>query len=115
MKSIEEKMKNMTERKNLIESGEIFLGLELGSTRIKAVLIDVKGKVLETGGYDWENQFVDGIWTYDLDEVWKGIQECYKDLRINVKESYQTSLTTIKAIGISGMMHGYLPFDKDGK
>lgn len=114
MKSIEEKMKSMIERKNLIESGEIFLGLELGSTRIKAVLIDAKGKVLETGGYDWENQFVDGIWTYDLDEVWKGIQECYQDLRIHVKESYQTSLTTIKAIGISGMMHGYLPFNKDG-
>lgn len=105
---------DVVERKKLIESGKIYMGMELGSTRIKAVLIDLEGQVLETGGYDWENQLEDGIWTYELAEVWKGIRECYQDLRKRVRERYNTSLKLIKAIGISGMMHGYLPFDKEG-
>ena len=62
-----------------IESGKAVLGIELGSTRIKAVLVDQMGTVIETGGFDWENSLVNGIWTYSLEEVWTGIQACYKN------------------------------------
>ena len=68
----------MQEDKRSIQSGNVSLGIELGSTRIKAVLIDNSGKTLVSGGYEWENQFIDGIWTYDLELVWKGLQQAYK-------------------------------------
>ena len=68
------------ETKQIILEGKTALGVEFGSTRIKAVLIDEKGTPLASGSYEWENQYVDGIWTYDLDRVWKGLQECYQDL-----------------------------------
>lgn len=89
------------------------LGLELGSTRIKAVLLDENFQTIASGGYDWENQFVNGIWTYSLEEVHKGLQGCYADLAANVQEKFNISLTTVGAIGISGMMHGYLAFDEE--
>ena len=79
-------MNSLNEVKKIIESGKAVLGIELGSTRIKAVLVDQMGLVIETGGFDWENSLIDGIWTYSLDEVWTGIQECYKDLSERVKE-----------------------------
>lgn len=88
------------------------LGIELGSTRIKGVLIDECGKVLGTGGYQWENQLIDGVWSYDLDLVWEGISRCYADLKFEINRRYDTILTEVGSIGISGMMHGYLAFDK---
>lgn len=101
------------ETKQIILEGKTALGVEFGSTRIKAVLIDEKGTPLASGSYEWENQYVDGIWTYDLDRVWKGLQECYQDLLSDVKKQYDTEITTIGSIGFSAMMHGYLAFDKD--
>lgn len=89
------------------------IGIELGSTRIKSVLINNEHEVLAQGDYVWENSLVNGIWTYSLSEVKEGLQACFKSLKDNVKEKYDISLTTTGAIGISGMMHGYLPFDKD--
>ena len=91
------------------------LGIEFGSTKIKAVLIGQDHTPIASGGYDWENQLVDGIWTYSLEEVHKGMRACYADLARNVREKFGQDLTEVGAIGISGMMHGYLPFDRDGK
>lgn len=89
------------------------MGIELGSTRIKAVLIDQEHNVLASGDYTWENAYVNSIWTYSLEDVRQGLQECFAELRRDVKNRYDTELATCGAIGISGMMHGYLPFDKD--
>lgn len=91
------------------------LGIELGSTRIKAVLIDENHIPVAAGSHEWENRLVDGVWTYSLEQVHSGLQACYEDLRRDVREKYQTELTETGAIGVSGMMHGYLPFDKNGK
>ncbi len=90
------------------------LGIELGSTRIKAVLIDEKHLPIASGSHDWENQYVDGVWTYSMDAIHQGVQACFADLKRDVKEKFGVVLTEVGAIGISGMMHGYLPFDKDG-
>ena len=90
------------------------IGIEFGSTRIKAVLMDENHLPVASGSYDWENQFVDGIWTYSMDEIHKGMHECYADLARDVKEQFGTDLTKVGALGISGMMHGYLPFDAEG-
>lgn len=73
------------------------------------------GTVIETGGFDWENSLVNGIWTYSLEEVWTGIQKCYKDLSDKVKEKYDITIKRLASMGISAMMHGYLPFNKEGK
>ena len=91
------------------------LGIELGSTRIKAVLIDEKQLPIASGDFEWENQFVDGIWTYSMDMVHTGVQTCFANLKADVKAKYGEELTTVGAIGVSAMMHGYLPFDKDGR
>lgn len=103
------------EAKEIITAGKTALGIEFGSTRIKAVLVDEAGKVLASGSHDWENQYVNDIWTYSLDAVWKGLQDCYQDLAGSVKATYGLALETIGSIGFSGMMHGYLPFDKAGE
>ena len=99
----------------LIEAGDASLGLELGSTRIKAVLVAPTSETIAVGSYGWENERQDGIWTYALSAVWEGIAACYLDLAQNVTERYGVKLRKIGAMGISAMMHGYLPFDKDGK
>lgn len=91
------------------------LGIELGSTRIKAVLLDEKHMPIASGSYEWESALVNGIWTYALPDVHTGLQACYADLKRDVNEKFGLELTTVGAIGVSGMMHGYLPFDKDGK
>ena len=101
--------------KEAIRQGKTALGIEFGSTRIKAVLIDGAGKVLAVGIHDWENSFENGIWTYHLDEIYDGLQRCYHALKQSVKERYGLTLTRVGSIGISAMMHGYMPFDKDGK
>ncbi len=99
--------------KACIEEGKAVLGIELGSTRIKAVLIDENHHPVAQGGYSWENQLKDGIWTYSLEQVWIGLQSCYRELKENVAETYGVTLKTFKAMGFSAMMHGYLVFDKD--
>ena len=99
----------------MIDLKKTVLGIELGSTRIKAVLIDENHIPIASGDYEWENQLVNGIWTYSLEDVHTGIRTCFADLKADVKTRYGTELTTVGAIGVSAMMHGYLPFDKDGK
>ena len=101
--------------KQAIIDGKTFLGIELGSTRIKAVLIDENHVPIASGAFDWENQLVDGIWTYSLDDTWKGMQSCFADLVSDVQKLYGTGLEKTGAIGISAMMHGYIVFDKDEK
>ena len=88
------------------------LGIEFGSTRIKAVLIDPENHPIAQGSHTWENQLVDGLWTYSIEEIWYGLQDCYADLRANVKKQYDTEIETLAAIGVSAMMHGYMAFDK---
>ncbi len=99
---------------NAIARGETVLGIEFGSTRIKAVLIGKDHAPIVAGSYEWENRYENGIWTYRLEELWSGLQESYRKLRTAVFEQYNTPLETIGAIGFSGMMHGYLAFDQDG-
>jgi len=103
----------VVDKKLLIEQGKTSLGIEFGSTRIKAVLIAEGGEPLASGSYEWENQLVNGIWTYSLDDVWKGLQDCYQDLLADVKKQYDAEITQIGSIGFSAMMHGYLAFDKE--
>ena len=91
------------------------LGIEFGSTRIKAVMIDDHYLPIASGSYEWENRLVDGIWTYSMDDIHNGLRACYADLKKDVKEKFGSTPDTFAAIGISGMMHGYLPFDKDGR
>src|SRR5699024_3463542 len=99
--------------KELIQAGRTSLGIEFGSTRIKAVLIDEKANTLATGNFDWENQLSDGIWTYSLDYIWRGLQECFQSLMTDVKQNYGIQLETIGALGFSAMMHGYMAFDHE--
>jgi sugar (pentulose or hexulose) kinase len=99
--------------KNSIISGKTVLGIELGSTRIKAVLIGEDNTPIASGSHDWENSYVNNIWTYSLEDVWKGIQDSYQKLVSSVKEQYGVTLETIGAIGFSAMMHGYMVFNKE--
>ena len=97
-----------------ITAGNTFLGVELGSTRIKAVLLGQDYVPLASGSFTWENRYENGYWTYHLDEVWTGIAVCYRELKQNVLQKYGVTLNTVGAMGFSGMMHGYLPFDAAG-
>lgn len=105
----------MSMGKEAILNGETSLGIELGSTRIKAVLIDGSYKAVAVGTYDWENSLENGIWTYSLEDVWKGLQGSYASLKKEVLDKYGVKLTKVGSIGISAMMHGYLVFDKEGE
>lgn len=99
----------------IIESGQASLGIELGSTRIKAVLIAPDTSVLASGDYTWENKLENGIWTYSLDDVWAGLRSAYSQLSRDAAEKYGVKITKLNALGFSAMMHGYLPFDKNGE
>ncbi|MBQ1973347.1 MAG: ATPase, partial [Paraprevotella sp.] len=101
-----------TNAKATIEAGKAILGIEFGSTRIKAVLIDENNTPIAQGSHTWENQLVDGLWTYSIDAIWAGVQDCYADLRSNVKVQYDTEIIKLGGIGISAMMHGYMAFNK---
>lgn len=101
--------------KSVIENGKTALGIELGSTRIKGVLVDFQGKVLAVGIHDWENSLVDNIWTYSLEEIHTGVRRCYSSLRQAVEKEYGVVLKNMGAIGVSAMMHGYMALDKDGR
>ena len=105
----------LTTNAEIIARGESFLGIELGSTRIKAILISPDHSLLAAGSFEWENKLKNGLWTYSLDDAWRGVQTSYAELTAQVKERYEISIKKIAGIGISGMMHGYLPFDKDGR
>lgn len=104
---------NMSRVKEAIKNGKTVLGIEFGSTRIKAVLIGEDYAPIAMGTYDWENRLDQGIWTYTLQDIWTGLQDCYADLAADVKEKYDEELTTVGAIGFSAMMHGYMAFDKE--
>ena len=106
---------NISDVRKVITEGKTVLGIELGSTRIKGVLLDDKNEMLASGGHTWENRLEDGVWTYHLEDVWTGLQACFADLKKNVKETYDVELQTIGAMGISAMMHGYLVFDENDK
>ncbi|OQB20410.1 MAG: L-fuculokinase [Firmicutes bacterium ADurb.Bin182] len=101
--------------KSIIQNGETYLGIELGSTRIKAVLIDKEHNRVAEGSESWENRFENGIWTYSLDDIWSGIRKCYLQLYSDVYDKFGVKLEKVGAIGISAMMHGYMAFSKDGK
>src|SRR5512138_1113429 len=103
-----ERPMNRTDTQKAIESGQTALGVELGSTRIKAVLIGADHAPIASGSYEWENQYENGVWTYRLDDVWAGLQESYRQLSAEVFEMYGLPLTTTGAMGFSAMMHGYL-------
>ena len=104
----------MTARQT-IESGKAILGIEFGSTRIKAVLIDQENKPIAQGSHEWENQLVDGLWTYSTEAIWYGVEDCYADLRRNVKRENDCEIEQLASIGISAMMHGYMAFGPNGK
>jgi hypothetical protein len=108
-------MENKEQIKGAIESGKAVLGLEFGSTRIKAVLIDEEHHPIASGDHEWENRLDNGIWTYTLADIWTGLRDSYEKMAKDVKEKYDVVLTDIGAIGFSAMMHGYMAFDKDGE
>ncbi|GIO35557.1 ATPase [Paenibacillus antibioticophila] len=101
--------------KQALTAGETSLGIELGSTRIKAVLINRQFETIASGSYEWENQLVDGYWTYSLTEITKGLQEAYRELSQEVEQRHGVKLTRIGSIGFSAMMHGYMAFDSNGE
>ncbi|KKI92078.1 ATPase [Bacillus sp. SA1-12] len=101
--------------KNSIENGKTVLGVELGSTRIKAVLIGEDHIPIASGSHDWENSYVNNIWTYSIEDIWKGVQDSYQKMANDVKQKYGVTLKTVGAIGFSAMMHGYMVFDEEGK
>ncbi|MBD5303691.1 MAG: FGGY-family carbohydrate kinase [Bacteroides sp.] len=100
--------------KETIKQGKAVLGIEFGSTRIKAVLIDENNKPIAQGSHEWENKLVNNLWTYSIEAIWHGVQDCYSDLRNEVKDRYGVEIESLAAIGVSAMMHGYMPFDKEG-
>lgn len=103
----------MGNAKNSILTGKTALGIEFGSTRIKAILIDENHEVIASGGHSWENKLVNNIWTYDLEDVWAGLQDCYRDLTEDVKKKYDVVLESVGSIGFSAMMHGYMAFNEN--
>lgn len=98
-----------------INTGSTYIGIEFGSTRIKAVLIDDSFSVLASGAHTWENRLENGYWTYSLDDIKNGLQDAYAELARDVRDKFGETLTTVGAIGISAMMHGYMPFNKEGE
>lgn len=98
-----------------IENGLSFLGIEFGSTRIKAVVIDEEHRPIAEGAHEWENRYENGVWTYSLEDIRTGLQDCYADLKRNIREKYGVTVKRFAAIGFSAMMHGYMVFDKNGE
>ena len=103
------------EAKAAILANKTALGIEFGSTRIKAVLVDDKNQPIASGAHEWENRYENGVWTYSLDDIWTGIQDCYQDMAKDVKAKYDVELESVGAFGVSAMMHGYMPFNKEGE
>ena len=105
----------MSNVKEIIESGKAYLGIEFGSTRIKAVLIDEEHNPIASGSHTWENRYENGLWTYSLDDIWAGLQDSYRDMAENVQKEYGVTIKKLGAIGFSAMMHGYMAFDREEK
>ena len=103
------------EAKAAILANKTALGIEFGSTRIKAVLVDDKNQPIASGAHEWENRYENGVWTYSLEDIWTGIQDCYQDMAKDVKAKYDVELESVGAFGVSAMMHGYMPFNKEGE
>ena len=101
--------------KRELQYGSTVLGVEFGSTRIKAVLIGSEHEPIAMGTHEWENRLEGNIWTYSMEDIWTGLQDCYKNLAEDVQTKYDVPLTRIGAMGFSGMMHGYMAFDREGK
>lgn len=97
-----------------ITSGDVSVGIELGSTRIKAVLVDSHAETLAVGSCGWENSLLDGVWTYGLEEVWAGLQKTFAALQAQVEKNFGVRVRNVRHMGISAMMHGYLAFAGDG-
>lgn len=104
---------NNEEIKKALEEGKSALGIEFGSTRIKAVLVTKDNVPAAAGSHEWENRLENNIWTYSLEDIWSGLQDAYAQMAADAKKQYGVTLTTIGAIGFSGMMHGYMAFDKN--
>jgi sugar (pentulose or hexulose) kinase len=104
----------MLNAKSIIEEGKAVLGIEFGSTRIKAVLIDGENRPIAQGAHEWENQLVDGLWTYSVEAIWIGLQDCYANLLQDVQRQYGVTIHRLAGIGVSAMMHGYMPFNANG-
>ena len=100
--------------KDFIEAGKAVMGIEFGSTRIKAVLVDDGFQVIAQGAHDWENKLVDGVWSYSLEDIESGVRDAYAKCVADAAAKYGARLTKLAALGVSGMMHGYLPFDEGG-
>ncbi len=105
---------NQNDIRQAIESGKTALGVEFGSTRIKAVLIGEDHAPIASGSHEWENRYENGVWTYSLEDIWSGLQDSFRRLSSEVLEKYGIPLKTVGAIGFSAMMHGYMAFDRDG-
>ena len=103
----------VNEAKTAILENRTALGIEFGSTRIKAVLIGTDHNPIAMGTHDWENQLENNIWTYGMDDIHNGLQDCYRNLTQNVEKKYGVPLTNVGAMGVSGMMHGYMVFDEN--
>lgn len=114
MASAVQKENYMANAESELKQGLAILGIEFGSTRIKAVAIDSENNPIASGSYDWENQLIDGLWTYSMKAVKLGLQTCYSRLKADILSRYGVTVTSFKAIGISAMMHGYIALDKDG-
>lgn len=104
---------NIEMLKNYVNNGQLSVGIELGSTRIKTVAITPDCNTVATGSYEWENQYENGYWTYSINDIWIGIQQSYNEMAQKIKNLCGTHITNLSSLGISGMMHGYLPFDKN--
>jgi sugar (pentulose or hexulose) kinase len=101
--------------RNAIVNGQTGIGIELGSTRIKTVLIGADNTPIASGSHEWENSYVKNIWTYSVEDIWKGVQSSYQKMTSNVRDRFGVAIQTTGSIGFSGMMHGYMVFDKDEK
>lgn len=106
---------NLANLNHAIKEGNTSLGIEFGSTRIKAVLINSQFETIGSGSYEWENLYKDGYWTYNLEDVITGLQTAYSRLKRSVEQNYGVTISTIGSIGFSAMMHGYMAFDKTGE
>ena len=107
-------MDKMLAKQEIME-GRAVLGIEFGSTRIKAVLIGNSHEPLAQGSYEWENRYEGGYWTYSMEDIWTGLQDCYRDMVRDVKEKYDTPVKSLASIGFSAMMHGYMAFNRAGE
>lgn len=105
----------MTEIRDAIVNGKTALGIEFGSTRIKAVLVGEDNTPIAAGNHEWENRYENNIWTYSLEDIWNGLQDSYQEMAKDVQAKYGVTLTKVGALGISAMMHGYMAFNKEGE